>query len=634
MASEIPFDATLSALLRAQAERHAHAPAILAPGRSPLSYAALWQEAQGIACALAAGATGGPRRVAVMLPNGPELATVCLGVAACAICTPLDTQLQGPELRTYLKASREDLVVILRSEPGPIRDVAADTGIEILEIESDTSLAAGQFHVDAAQTSGAVTGSGITANDVALILHTSGTTARPKIVPLSHANLIASARSIAGRLALGPRDRCLNVMPLFHIHGLVGALLASIASGGSIVCTPKFDARAFFRWIGEFDPTWYTAVPTIHQSVVANGGLYREIAPTHRFRFVRSCSSALPVKTLDALEALTEAPVVEAYGMTEASHEIASNPLTGHRKPGSVGVPSGADVAIMNGTGQLLGMGATGEIVIRGAGVTRGYESDPDADATAFTDGWFRTGDEGRFDEDGYLHISGRLKDIIKRGGETISPREIDDALLAHCDVAQAIAFPVPHPSLGQDIAAAVVLRTGARLNESELRRFLLGRLSIVKVPSSIVFVDAIPTEATGKVQRGALCQKLRPSLPTPDREPQTRMERSLESIFRSVLGCEHIGIHENFFALGGDSLKAAQVVSRVLAEHGVELALPALFAHSTVTELATVVEAAQLAAEDRRNALAAEIEQMSDEEVARLLAEEERDAATPWMHR
>jgi len=568
-------------------------------------------------------------RVALVLPNGPEMAVAFLGVAACASCAPLNPAYQAGEFRFYLEDLRAQVVVMRMGEDGPLRGVATDMGLRVVEVDVDASLPAGQFRLSTNAPVRRALPSDPSPNDVALILHTSGTTARPKIVPLSHANLIASAGNIARHLALQPTDRCLNVMPLFHIHGLAAALLASMASGASVVCPPGFEYQAFFDWVAEFDPTWYTAVPTIHQSVVAQGALYRQRAPQHRFRFVRSSSSALPPKTFELLQALTGAPVVEAYGMTEASHQMASNPLPpGQRKPGSVGVAAGVDIALMDEGGQLLGHGATGEIVIRGPGVTSGYEGNVEANAKSFVDGWFRTGDQGRFDDEGYLFISGRLKEIVNRGGEKVSPREIDEALLEHPAVVQAVAFAVPHPTLGEDLAAAVVLREGASDDEAALRSFLFARLTSYKVPSAIVFVDAIPKGATGKVQRTSLHEKLGSLIAKPFVAARSDVERSLEAIFREVLVCAPVGVYDNFFALGGDSLKAARVMTRITARHGVELALPLLFRHPTIVALAAEVEAAKLAADRWAKQLEAEIDQMSDEEVARLLAEEEARSA------
>jgi acyl-CoA synthetase (AMP-forming)/AMP-acid ligase II/aryl carrier-like protein len=625
-------DSTLSALLREYAERQPDATAILAPGRQPLSYVDLWGQVQRIADTLRSRGVTPTARVAVVLPNGPEMAATVLGVAAYAVCAPLNPAYRAEELRFYLKDTHAQFVVVDKGERGPVHVVAKEMNLTLLEVDSDATLAAGQFRFGSPSQGVVSARSPSASNDIALILHTSGTTARPKIVPLSQANLVASARNIARWLALQPSDRCLNVMPLFHIHGLVGALLASLVGGSSIVCTPGFDDKSFFDWVAQFEPSWYTAVPTIHQSVVRHGARYRQVAPHHRFRFVRSSSAALPPKTFESLRALTGVPVIESYGMTEASHQMASSPLVGPYKAGSVGVPAGVEMAVMDASGQLLPPDAGGEVVIRGPGVSTGYENNPEANATAFTDGWFRTGDLGRFDKDGYLYISGRLKEIINRGGEKVSPREIDEALLEHPDVAQAVAFPAPHPTLGEDVVAAVVKREGAGTDELTLRIFLINRLAGFKVPSRIVFVDAIPQGATGKVQRASLYDQLAPLLIKAFEPPCTEFECSLERIFREVLGCGPVGVQDNFFALGGDSLKGVQVMARIRTQHGLEIAVPKLFAYPTIATLALEVEASKVAADNATSALVSEIEQMSDDEVARLLSQEEGGAC--WIQR
>jgi acyl-CoA synthetase (AMP-forming)/AMP-acid ligase II len=569
-------------------------------------------------------------RVAIALPNGPEMATAFLGVAACAVCVPLNPGYQKAEFRSHLADSHARVVVVPHGQQAEVREIAQEMGIGVLEIESNASLPAGQFHFRGSPAGASnVAAEPGSPHDVALILRTSGTTARPKTVPLSHANLVTAARNIALHLALRPTDRCLNVMPLFHIHGLVGALMASVAGGASIVCIPGYDDRAFFNWIAQFEPTWYTAVPTIHQSVIAVGARYRKTVPNHRFRFIRSSSSPLPLKIFDALQALTGAPVIEAYGMTEASHQMASSSLSGKRKAGSVGVPTGVEIGLMDDAGRMLPAGAPGEIAIRGPTVTAGYENNPHANAEAFSDGWFRTGDLGRFDEEGYLFITGRLKEIVNRGGEKISPREIDEALLEHPEVAQAAAFAVPHPTLGEDLVAAVVLHDAAHADESGVRHFLQASLANFKIPSRIVFVDAIPKEATGKIQRNRLYEKLGNLLSKAHVAPRTDVERALESIVRSVLHCGPIGVDDNFFSLGGDSLRGGQVAARIRTRLGVEIAVPALFSHPTIATLAVEIEAAKEAVHDRQDVLAAEIEQLSDEEVSRLLAQEE--AELPW---
>ncbi|MGH8019035.1 MAG: AMP-binding protein, partial [Opitutaceae bacterium] len=328
-------------------------------------------------------------------------------------------------------------------------------------------------------------------DDIALVLHTSGTTSRPKIVPLTQRNLALSAQNIARSLQLEREDRCLNIMPLFHVHGLIGAVLSSLTAGASVVCTPGFAAVHFFQWLEEFAPTWYTGVPTMHQAVVAAAGSNGSSAPRSRLRFIRSCSSALPPTLMAELEKTMGAPVVEAFGMTEAAHQAACNPLPPRaRKPGSVGVATGTEITVLDAAPPGADGFAIGEIALKGAGITRGYESPPEANATAFTDGWFRTGDQGHIDSDGYVFLTGRIKELINRGGEKIAPREIDEALLAHPAVAQAVAFAVPHPTLGEDVAAAVVLRSGATADPEEIRASTFERLAAFKAPSMVVVVD------------------------------------------------------------------------------------------------------------------------------------------------
>ncbi len=342
------------------------------------------------------------------------------------------------------------------------------------------------------------------------MLHTSGTTSRPKIVPLTHTNVTASAYHIGETLALKPDDVCLNIMPLFHIHGLIAATLSSIAAGASVVCTPGFNALKFFAWMEEANPTWYTAVPTMHQAILTRAERNREIITNGRLRLIRSSSSSLPPQVMEALEATFHVPVIESYGMTEASHQMASNPLPPHpRFSGCVGIAAGPDVAIMDEDGALLAAGALGEIVIRGRNVTQGYEANPDANAKAFTNGWFRTGDQGVIDADGYLRLTGRLKELINRGGEKISPLEVDTVIMDHPAVAQVVTFAVPHDKLGEDVAAAVVLHEGAACDERELRFFVSARVADFKVPRKIVFLTEIPKGATGKLQRIGLAEKL-----------------------------------------------------------------------------------------------------------------------------
>jgi len=485
------------------------APAIGAPERPSLTHKSLRQLASRTVESLNAMGIGRNDRVAIVLPNGPEMAAAFLAIACGATTAPLNPAYRAEEFDFYLSDLNAKALVILEGMESPARAVAAARNIPIVTLVR--GVAAGDFTLSAEDMEGAPAHGGFAhADDIALVLHTSGTTSRPKIVPLAHVNLTASAYHIGRTLSLTAQDVCLNIMPLFHIHGLIAATLSSIAAGASVVCTPGFNALKFFAWFEEANPTWYTAVPTMHQAILTRADRNMEIIRHGRLRFIRSSSSSLPPQVMEALEKTFEVPVIEAYGMTEASHQMASNPLPPKsRFAGSVGIASGPEVAIMDEKGNLLAPGELGEVVIRGRNVTKGYEANPEANAKAFTDGWFRTGDQGVIDKDGYLRLTGRLKELINRGGEKISPLEIDTVIMDHPAVAQVVTFGVPHDKLGEDVAAAVVLREGVPCDERELRAFVGSRIADFKVPRRIVFLTEIPKGATGKLQRIGLHEKL-----------------------------------------------------------------------------------------------------------------------------
>ena len=384
------------------------------------------------------------------------------------------------------------------------RAVAQARRISILELSPVLEAEAGIFTLTGHECpSGATPHSFARPDDAALVLYTSGTTSRPKLIPLTHLDLCTSVYYHRVALELVASDCCLNVMPLFHVLGLITAVLSSLLAGASVVCTPGFYAPKFFEWIEDFRPMWYTAAPTIHQAVLARALSNWGIIEHCPLRFIRSASAPLPPQVLGELEHLFIAPVIESYSNTEASAQITSNPLPPReRKVGSVGVAVGAEVAIMDGAGHLLPPGETGEIVIRGPTIMQEYENNPTANLSAFTQGWFRTGDQGFLDSDGYLFITGRLKELINRGGEKISPREVEDELMEHPAVAEVVAFAMLHGQLGEEVAAAIVLPENTLATAKEIREFAGVQLADFKVPRQVVFVDTIPTGATGKVQR------------------------------------------------------------------------------------------------------------------------------------
>jgi len=572
-----------------------HAPeaaALLAPGRPPLTYRRLHELALEATAALNQAGIGRNDRVAIVLPNGPEMAAAFLATACACTAAPLNPAYQASEFEFYLTDLRAKALVAAGGSAPAARQAAQNCGVPVIVLNVEDAAEAGYFTLTAPSDGTCDRPGPAGADDVALVLHTSGTTSRPKIVPLTQANVCATANNIRQTLRLTADDVCLNVMPLFHIHGLMAAVLGSLAAGAGVVCTPGFDAQRFFQWLETFQPTWYTAVPTIHQAVLEQAQRNRGNGVARSLRLIRSSSSSLAPAVMQALEETFEVPVIEAYGMTEAAHQMCSNPLPpGIRKPGSVGPAAGPEVAIMNEQGKLLGPDETGEVVIRGRNVTAGYENNPAANEAAFTSGWFRTGDQGRIDADGYLTLTGRLKEIINRGGEKISPREIDEVLLTHPAVAQAVCFAVPHPSLGEDLAAAVVLRPDQAPTEQDLRQFAFARLADFKVPSRIVFVNAIPKGPSGKLQRIGLYQHLAEALQPPYAAPETAAEDVLSDIWRELLPVERVGRNDNFFSLGGDSLLAARLVARIRAALEIDLPLETVFRLPALSELALSVE-------------------------------------------
>jgi len=390
-------------------------------------------------------------------------------------------------------------------------------------------------------------------------------------------------------------------MPLFHVHGLLGALCSSLSAGGSVICSPGFYAAEFFNWMAEFTPTWFTAVPTMHQAILARATTIGGVPRPHRLRFIRSSSSALSPRLMGELEEAFGVPVIEAYGMTEAAHQMASNPLPpGKRKPGSVGIAAGPEVAVMDEANRLAPAGVTGEIVIHGEGVTAGYEGNLAANQQAFTNSWFRTGDQGHLDAEGYVFLTGRIKEIINRGGEKISPREIDEVLLDHPAVAQAVAFAIPDSKLGENVGAAVVLRDRAVATETDIRNFAARRLVHFKVPSRIVFLAEIPKGPTGKLQRIDLArilkltgEKAAGATRAPFVAPASGLETTLAGIWEEVLGLGQIGLNDSFQHLGGDSLGCTRVVSRIRQALKVEVPLAEILMAPTLTDQAAVVKQA-----------------------------------------
>ncbi len=579
--------------------------ALLAVDGRQVTYEDLLRQLDHTAQQLRALGIGRQDRVAIVLPNGLEMALAFLSVAAAAAAAPMNPAYRRAEYAFYLADLQPKAVIVLPDTQPELRLLAAEIGLPLLELKPDLS-DANVTITFSGETAQAAASDGLPrADDTALILHTSGTTSRPKMVPLSQANIAISAANIVTTLGLRAADRCLNVMPHFHIHGLMAGLMAPMRGGSSVVCTPRFDAVKFYAWMDEYHPTYYTAVPTMHQAILERSDSCSDTIDRSALRFIRSSSASLPPVVMADLQATFGCPVIESYGMTEAAHQMASNPMPpAPQKAGTVGLAAGPEVAIMEEDGsRLLPVGETGEIVIRGANVTGGYLENPQANEDAFTEGWFRTGDQGVFDADGYLSITGRLKEIINRGGEKIAPREIDEVLLSYEGVVQAVAFAIPDQRLGEEVGAAVILAAGADVSQHDLQQYVAKRLADFKVPRRILFVDAIPKGATGKLQRVGLAAQfgledgLDPSrIPPPAKNADPEIIDFVRGQWMGILHLDAPPADKTFLDMGGDSVQAMRLVSRINELIGIDLTIVDLFNAPTIAHQALIVEEKLLA--------------------------------------
>jgi acyl-CoA synthetase (AMP-forming)/AMP-acid ligase II/acyl carrier protein len=573
--------------------------AILAPGRLPMTYGALLLQTGDVVRGLRSVGVGRTDRVAVVLPNGPEATVAMVAIAAGAVCVPLNPDFTYDEYERYFGELHLAALLVHADPTSAGRRAAQTLGIPIIEVVTRPHDGAGAFNIVGQVPRRAPDHEFASCADDAFILLTSGSTSRPKTVPLTHASVCLSARNVGIALELGSRDRLLSVLPLFHGHGLISGVLAGLAAGSSVVCTPGFDATAFFGWLTEFRPTWYTAVPAIHQAILREANPHKEAARRSSLRLIRSASTSLTHDVLGGLEALFGVPVIDTYGMTEAATQIAANPLQ-RRKPGSVGRPAGPEIAILDSEGRRLPAGKRGEIALRGPTITRGYDNDAAATASSFRNNWFRTGDLGYLDAEEYLFIVGRIKEIIHKGGQKVAPAEVEGALLSHPDVIDAAVFPVPHERLGADVAAAVVLRQDAEVSAQRLRDFARERLAGFKVPGLIRIVPEIPKGGGGKIRRGELAAAFSKTQPGAEKRggemvsPRAELECQLAGIWADLLDVDQVGIDQDVFALGVDSLAMTQMILRLEERFGVDFSFEDIFNAPTVAALALRIEASK----------------------------------------
>ncbi|MCP4039355.1 MAG: AMP-binding protein, partial [bacterium] len=517
---------------------------------------------------------------------------------------PLHPDQKADEFDILLRRLEPAVLVTASGFETPARQVARTLGIAVVELTAKADGEVGIFEVDWSAlegVTGAERGGFAEPDDIALVLHTSGSTTLPKIVPLCHRNVCTSAHNVAHSLGLSRSDRCLNMMPLYHVGGLVDLLLAPLSVGGSVVMTTDLSATAFFECLDCEQPTWYQGVPTMLRDIVESAKREGREPGGSTLRLTRAVSAPLHEATCEQFEAWFEVPVIEIYGMTETAGLITSNPLPPrHRKPGSVGLPAGPEVSIVDQEGNPARAKVCGEVIVRGESVMAGYEADGQDPEAVFIGDWLRTGDEGYFDEEGYLHLTGRIKEIINRGGEKISPREIDDLALMHPAILEAATFPIEHASLGEEVAIAVRLRQEvSRSDDTPDERTLIDwfseRLAYFKVPRAVFFVDEFPRTVGGKLKRHALSENYGNASAVVERAPfvapETAVAQSLAALWERALGVAPIGMNDNFFDLGGDSLKAAAFMRELLGDDDVSLPISALFDAQTLAAFAQVLE-------------------------------------------
>ncbi len=443
-------------------------------------------------------------RAAIILPNGPYMASSFLAISSYMSAAPLNPAYKTNEYEFYLKDLSPKIVIVEPNSKNNVIEVAKKLKIPVCEIKIQKDSPSGLFDLFEQSSEYSLPEE----NDEALVLHTSGTTSRPKIVPLTNKNIFSSAINISKSLELSKIDHCLNIMPLFHIHGLIAILATSMKVGASVCASNGFNAIKFLELAKSEKITWYSGVPTMHQAILLRTEKNLELAKDLKLRFLRSSSASLPPAIFKKLNSIFKCPVIEAYGMTEATHQMTSNPLPPKiQKPGLVGIPAGPDVCIMDDNDKILNQGEIGEVCIKGNNVTLGYEKNPEANKKSFSNGWFRTGDQGYFDQDGYLKISGRLKEIINKGGEKISPLEVDNILMDHPLIEQAVCFGYEDKMLGEEIAAAIIVKEGQNFSEIDVKNYAEEKLAKFKIPKKIFFVNEIPKGATGKLQRNILAK-------------------------------------------------------------------------------------------------------------------------------
>ena len=590
---------TMCDVVRRHARESPDAPVFLAEGREPLTYAGLADLMTRFSRALNGIGFGRGDRIAIVHPGGPNMASAMTCVWNCATAVPMNPAFTLSEFALQMRDLGVHAVAIDAGMDTPARDAAKQQGLPILDLKQADERIAGLIEI-AGNPGGEAARPGRTeADDYAHILATSGTTSHSKVVPVRHRHLVARVTFGSSLLRMTPEDRCLTLMPLFHGGGISAPFCETLYAGASLLHMPAFSADLFFRLLATLQPSWYAGGPTYHHAIRAQAPKYRDAIAGAQLRFIRNGTGHLDAGIAEDLERLFNAPVIDNYSTTETGRICGRPEPPAPHKRGTVGISSGGEIAIMDPDGRHLPVGERGEVIVRGPHVFDGYENDPAANEAAFIGDWYRTGDEGVFDDDGFLTITGRIKDIISRGGEKIAPSEIDDALLRLAGVSEVATFPVPHATLGQEVAAAVVPEHGVDLSGEIVTEFLRGKLAPFKIPRRFVFVEEIPKSSAGKVQRRLLAESFglvsgKPSLQSTSGEDDrsaTPLEAKLQTIWAETLNIDQVGLNDDFFMLGGDSLQAVELFLRIEKELGRKLPRAVLFEAATVADMARRIE-------------------------------------------
>ena len=575
------------------------APAIMGPRDQVLNYLQLSRTVSALTEFLSSREIKLNQRIAVVNPNGFEMAISFLAISNVASFVPLSPDYSLEQYRYYFEILKTDTLVLPPDYNSALLRIAEEMNMTIYflqkQINNDETIY--QF-IGGVEQESSYSVNLATNDDIAMVNYTSGTTSKPKIVPRTHINVCSGIAKRIADYSLTANDRALIISPIFRSIGL-NSILTALCSGGCAICADGFEPGEFFRIIKEASPTYFFASPIVFQTIVeyAEKNNIKDINPS--LRFIRSGGAPLPEILAQKSKNIFNVPIYATYGLTETGgiSTTAYEPK-GH-KVGSVGVPTFVDINIMDENGQFLGKNNTGEIVVRGPQVIKGYDDDVNINSESFYGDWFRTGDKGFLDDDEYLFITGRFKEIINRGGEKISPYEVEEAINNHPNVLQNVAFPIPGMGGNEDVGAVVVLKAGKSLNLKELRRFLNGKIVAFKMPTSLYVMKEIPASDVGKIQRKILFDELNALGINPQPEsgeneeivlPHNEIESKLHKIFQSILPVKEISVTDTFFELGGDSLRAAVLYDQIKINFKIQIPLTYIFKNGSIEALAEFI--------------------------------------------